>query len=61
MYLVIASLAVGVAWGWMFYEAVMNKKLSCIIMWAISLSLWQADKFFNSEIVRRFIKEFTGE
>lgn len=61
IYFAIFSLFIGVAWGWMFYEAVINRKKWCIILWALTLGIMQCDKFYTSEINHGFIKGLLGE
>lgn len=60
MLLSVISLCIGAIWGVMFYYAVIHRVEWCAISCAVSFAVYEADRFYASEIVRGFIKGFTS-
>jgi len=58
-FLLVASLLMTAAWGYGFYLAVYEHDKFWIILWAITLGLWQGERFFNNSILRGFLEGLT--
>jgi len=56
MRLYIVSLIIGAAFGFGFYQAVMNHSQFWAIMIALTCGIREADKFYKSEIITAFIR-----
>ena len=57
----IVALIVGAVYGWVFYQAVIEKSIVCTIICSISFGLYEADRFYKSDMVRGFIAGFNKE